>query len=87
MLTRVVLMASCGNRTAPRVPAYRSRMSLKILEGSFASNENNLVHTERFRVYKLAIWAVKTEIVGIAPALGLRHMTECCPVQEYGGMQ
>jgi hypothetical protein len=37
-------------------------------------------------MYKVVIWAVKTEIVGIAPALGLQHKTECCPVKEYGGV-
>jgi len=37
-------------------------------------------------MYKVLIWVVKTEIVGIAPALGLQHMTECCPVKEYGGV-
>jgi hypothetical protein len=49
-------------------------------------DENNLVQSEVFRVYKSPIWAVKTEIVGIAPALGLPCKTDCCPVQENGGV-
>jgi hypothetical protein len=49
-------------------------------------DEHNLVHSERFRVYKMPIWAVKTEIVGIAPALELQHKANCCPVKEYGGV-
>ncbi len=51
-----------------------------------ACDENNSVHSERFRVYKVPIWPVKTEIVGIAPALEQQHKAECCPGKEYGGM-
>jgi hypothetical protein len=47
---------------------------------------NNLVHSERFRMYNVLIWAVKTEIVAIAPTLGRPRKTECCSVQEYGGV-
>jgi hypothetical protein len=49
-------------------------------------DENNLVYSERVQVYKVPIRAVKVEIVAIAPALEQQHMTEYCPVKEYGGM-
>jgi hypothetical protein len=44
---------------------------------SRAAAQNNLVHSEGFRVYKVPIWAVKTEIVAIAPTLGRPRKTEC----------
>jgi hypothetical protein len=53
-------------------------------EGFPGCDENNLVHSERFQVYKMPIWAVKTEIVGIAPTLGQQRRTECGAVKEYG---
>ena len=53
-------------------------------DGLPGCDENNLVHPERFQVYKVPIWAIKTEIVGIAPALGQQRRTECCGVKEYG---
>jgi hypothetical protein len=34
------------------------------------SDENNLIHAEEFRVYKLLIWMVKTEIDIFASACG-----------------
>jgi len=46
------------------VPVFRKRQRLS------GGDENNFVHSEGFRMYKVLIWAVKTEIVGIAPALG-----------------
>jgi hypothetical protein len=45
-----------------------------------------LFHTGLVRMYKVRIWAFKTEIVGIAPFLGWPCRIECCPVPEYGGM-
>ena len=55
-------------------------------DGHQGRDGNNLVHSERFQVYKVPNWTVKTEIVGIAPATGWPCETGCCPVQEYGGM-
>jgi hypothetical protein len=60
-----------------------ARAPKQVAEHGF--EENNLVHSERFQVYKLPIWVVKTEIVGIAPAFGRPCWTKCCPAQEYGG--
>jgi hypothetical protein len=37
-------------------------------DGLDACNENKLVHSELFQVYKVRIWAVKMEIIGIDPA-------------------
>jgi hypothetical protein len=41
--------------------------------------KNYLVHSEQFRVYKLPIWAVKMEIVGIAPTLGQQRGRNAAP--------
>jgi hypothetical protein len=62
------------------VPVSRKRRWLP------GRDENNLVHSERFQVYKLPIWAVKTKIVGIDLACGLQHRIECCLVKESGEM-
>ena len=53
---------------------------------SRAAAQNNLVHSERFRMYNVLIWVVKTEIVGIAPTLGRPRKTKYCSVQEDGGV-
>ena len=47
---------------------------------------NNLVHSRRFRMYKVRIWAIKKEIGGIAPALKRPCKAECCPELEDGGV-
>ena len=50
-----------------------------------ACDENNSVHSERFRVYKVPIWPVKTEIVGIAPALEQQHKANAVPGRNMEG--
>jgi hypothetical protein len=54
-----------------------ARVAKQVAEDGF--EENNLVHSERFQVYKLPIWVVKTEIVGIALAPGWSCKTGFVP--------
>jgi hypothetical protein len=44
--------------------------------------KNKLVQSEVFRVYKSPIWAVKIEIISIAPSLGRPCKTVSVPYKK-----